>query len=401
MKRMKRVKRYVRSHWKIISFVGLSAAVVAFIMLYRLGSLTGGISTAELQQRAFAGNWHHIIHDPLNAPLTSLEWLCLAISSHQGQTLTRLASTVFGVLALVSFAYVLRRWYGVRTALFGTVLFGLSSWFLHVSRFAGPEVLYLWAVPTLLATHIAWERYSKRPFTTFIAIAVLAILLYIPGMFWLVLLSLTMQSHHLIDGWRQLKQIWQRVGLVALFVVLMAPLGVALIHTPTLIQDWLGLPQTFSDPGEVPRRFAQTIGILIWRGPKQPQLWLDRIPVLDVFSGIMGLLGTVFYARHIAAPRTRLLVSMYVIGAIFYSLGGSVSFSMLIPIIYLVIAAGVGYLLHEWLHVFPRNPLARSIGFGLLGLAISLACVYNVRAYFVAWPHNETTIATFKTRLRS
>ena len=376
--------------------VCLCGAVIIFLMLYRLGSLTNGLSNAELGQQQFASSWHHIAHNPLNAPLSAVEWLLLTIFANHSATVTRLGSAVFGVLALVAFAYVLRRWYGIRTAFFGTILFGFSSWFLHISRLASPEVLYLWAVPTLLATHIAWERHIKKSTATFFAIVVFGILLYIPGMLWLVILSLGLQSHHLVNGWKQLKRIWQRIVLILLFLLILTPLAIALIQTPSLIQTWLGLPQVFNQPGEMPKRLVQSISFLVWRGPKQPELWLDRLPILDVFSILMAFLGVIFYIKHLLAPRTRLLVGIYIIGAFLYALGGSVGFSVLIPVVYLIIAAGVGYLLHEWFRVFPRNPLARSVGLGLMGLAIGFACLYNFRAYFVAWPHNTATTTVFR-----
>lgn len=90
-----------------------------------------------------------------------------------------------------------------------------------------------------------------------------------------------------------------------------------------------------------------------------------------------------------------MLLAMYLIGALLFALGGPVGISILVPIVYLMVAAGFGYLLHEWLLVFPRNPLARSLGFGLLGIAVTLTCVYNLRTYFVAWPHNPATKAAF------
>src|SRR6201999_2850511 len=125
------------------------------------------------------------------------QWVFLTIFSHHGLTITRLPSVVFGLLAFAAFAYVLRRWYGMRTAGFGLLLFATSSWYLHVSRHASPDVLYLWAMPMLLATHIAWERHMRKPFISFVAIAILGALLYIPGMFWLILVSLGLQPHHL------------------------------------------------------------------------------------------------------------------------------------------------------------------------------------------------------------
>jgi hypothetical protein len=112
----------------------------------------------------------------------------------------------------------------------------------------------------------------------------------------------------------------------------------------------------------------------------------------------MALLGVLFYAKHLQAPRTRLLGSMFILGAVLFALGGPVPFTVLVPIAYLFVVAGIAYLLHEWLSVFPRNPLARSLGYGVLALAVTLSCTYNLRAYFIAWPHSRTTVTTFHVR---
>ena len=137
---------------------------------------------------------------------------------------------------------------------------------------------------------------------------------------------------------------------------------------------------------------------VFWRGPLNSQLWLDRLPLLDVFAAAMLLLGIVFYAKHWLAPRTRLLFGFFLVASVFVALGAAVQMSTLVPILYLVLTGGIGYLLHEWLRVFPLNPLARSIGFGLIGLAIAVSCFYNFRSYFIAWPHNSATTATFDNR---
>lgn len=395
---MKKIRTLLGAHWRAICAVILAAIVAGFLLLYRLGSLTGTLSPDEFSQQAFSGSWHHIVSNPLNFPLTALQWLALTLPGHHGHTLTRLPSVIFGLLTLYAFAYVLRRWYGVRSALFGTIIFATASWFLHVSRYASYEILYLWAVPTLLAVHIAWERHSKNALATFAAVLLICILLYIPGFFWLVLAVLSLQYHHLLDGWRSLNKLWRRIALVAMFIVALAPLAAAIVRHPALGQTWLGLPHTFADPAEIPRRLAQSVTFLVWRGPLTPALWLDRLPVLSIFTAAMALLGVFFYAKHFSAPRTRLLAAIFVIGAIFYAIGGAVGYSALVPVVYLLIAGGVGYLLHEWLRVFPRNPLARSIGYILIAFIIGLNCLYTLRSYFIAWPHSPTTVAAFRNQ---
>jgi hypothetical protein len=138
-----------------------------------------------------------------------------------------------------------------------------------------------------------------------------------------------------------------------------------------------------------------SLSFFVYKGPTTATVWLPRLPILDFFSLIMMVLGALFYAKHIRAPRTRMLLILFILGAALFALGGPVTISILVPLMYLLVTAGFGYLLHEWLLVFPRNPLARSLGFSLLGIAVSLSCIYNLRAYFVAWPHNSATEAAF------
>jgi hypothetical protein len=327
-----------------------------------------------------------------------VQWLILTIIPHHGNTVTRAASPIFGILALAAFAYILRRWYGVRTAVYGSVIFGLSSWFLHVSRFAGPDVLYLWAVPTLIALLVAWDRHHTRRKALYLTTSVLAVLLYIPGIIWLILASLLLQRHLLTDAWTTAKTVVGRISVAFLAGVLLAPLAVALVQTPSLLKTWLGLPATFTSPGAVGHGLLHSLSFFVYRGPATPELWLQRAPILNFFGLVMLVLGCMFYAQHIRAPRTRLLISYVLLGGLLFALGGPVTISVLVPLVYLVIAAGFGYLLHEWLQVFPRNPLARAVGFGLMALAVALACLHDLRAYYVAWPHSPATQSAFHVR---
>ena len=388
----------MRTHWQQLSVVASASIILGLLLLYRLGSLTGGLSSDEVSQQLFSASWHHILDNPLFAPLTVVQWLFLTVFSHHTPAMTRLPSLLFAILTLAAFSYVLKRWYGIRTALLGSILFGFSSWFLHASRLGTIDILYVWAMPTVLALQLAWQRYNNRFLFQIIALIGVAALLYIPGLLWPLIAGLLLQPQQLRTVWQGLQTWWRRALMILLFVILMAPLVYGLAKTPSLVQAWLGLPHSFTSATEVAKRLVESVSFFVIRGPQLPALWLDTLPILDIFAIFMAVLGVLFYVKHFTLPRTRLLGGLFVIGALFFALGGPVMLSILVPLVYLVVIAGVGYLLHDWLRVFPRNPLARSIGFGLVGIAIALSCAYNVRSYFVAWPHNPTTEQTFQHR---
>jgi uncharacterized membrane protein YoaK (UPF0700 family) len=76
-------------------------------------------------------------------------------------------------------------------------------------------------------------------------------------------------------------------------------------------------------------------------------------------------------------------------------LGGSLSLALLLPIIYFVAANGIAAMLVSWFTVFPRNPVARSIGLILITAAVLITCVFHVKRYFVAWPNASETTQAF------
>jgi hypothetical protein len=65
------------------------------------------------------------------------------------------------------------------------------------------------------------------------------------------------------------------------------------------------------------------------------------------------------------------------------------------PIIYLVVAAGIAHLLNQWFSVFPRNPIARTIGWSLIGIVLVLVCSFHLVHYFVGWPQASATHEVF------
>jgi uncharacterized membrane protein (DUF485 family) len=72
---------------------------------------------------------------------------------------------------------------------------------------------------------------------------------------------------------------------------------------------------------------------------------------------------------------------------------------MLVPVVYLILTTGIAYMLHDWFKVFPNNPIARSVGIGVIAVAILLTSVYQTRSYFVAWRYSTETRQAFTAKL--
>ncbi len=394
---MEKINGYVSERWRLIGWSLLALVAVGWLMLYKLGSLTGGLSAGELAAAAAPVGWHGIYHQPLDLPLNFARSVVFALSPGHGQTLTRLPNTIFGGLAIAAFAWLVWLWHGTRTAVLAGLLFATGAWTLHASRLASFDVLYLWAMPTLLLLHVMVAKHGRRPLVWYGSLLIWGLMLYIPGLVWLIGIEIWLQRSVLAGSWRHFRAWWQRL-LYGLAGAVWLPLLVWGLTRPGKLVSWLGLPAHFASPAHLLKQFAAVPVHLFIRGPQYPDIWLGRAPVMDIFTLAVCLAGIYFYASRPKASRSRLLGLFALAAFVLVGLGGPVGLSLLVPLLYVMAATGITYLLHEWLQVFPNNPLARGLGLGLVALAVGLSCVYNLRAYFVAWPHNPETRVVFQHR---
>jgi hypothetical protein len=226
------------------------------------------------------------------------------------------------------------------------------------------------------------------------------LLLTIPGFVWLVAADIFLQREVISEGWQQHKKVWQRfLGILLLLIWL--PLVIKNIRHADQAKLWIGLPARFPGVLKLLKQFIAVFVHIFFRGPQYPSLWVGKAPLFDAFTLVMSLIGIYFYATHYKSSRSRLLATMFVISTILIALGGAVSLSLDVGLIYVMAAMGIAYMLHNWAKVFPRNPLAKSIGIGLLTLAVAVSCAYNIRSYFVAWPLNPATKGSFSYHLKS
>ncbi len=393
----------LRAHYKRVNLTYLTLAVViliglAFLLLYHLGSLTGGLSSGEIDTSKAVVGWHGIYHNPLNLPINFIRSIVFFIYPTHGQTLTRLPNTLFGLLSIINFSFLVYLWHGKRTAILAGTLFASAAWTLHVSRLASMDVMYLWGITTLLLSHVIYYQFKDKLRYFYINLFVWGILITIPGLIWLVIIDLAFQRSRIASSWKSLNKWWQRI-IAVILPLLWLPLLVLSFRSSSLLKQWVGLPNRFPSLLHILKDIIAVPFHLFIRGPKYPTLWLGKVPVLDFFVLAMAVIGIYFYAQNYKSSRSRLLGSLFLVSALLVGLGGSVSFSLVVPFAYLMASTGITYLLRSWMNVFPLNPLARSLGVTLIVLAVTASCIYNLRSYFIAWPGNPDTKANFNRRL--
>lgn len=383
--------------WRLSLGIFVALLLLSALLVYRLGSLTPGLSQPELAVLQQNQTIHQIIHNPILAPYKLLELAVLRLHFSSAWAF-RSISAGFAAISIVLFFFILKRWHTHRIALLGTALFASSSWFLHSARLATPDILFAFGSLALISYGIWLLRitYTGRviPFGLILA----AFLLYIPGMVWLLVPAAIWWWKPIWKKFKQTPLLPKLLGLVV-GLGLTSPLAWAIYRQPSLLKAVLGLPETFPHLATVLHNLAIIPTQLVFHGPSNPTLWLGRLPLLDAFTLVMILLGSYAYFFQFTLDRTRLLLGAMALSISLIALHGPVNLLLLAPCLFIVATAGLALMLQQWFTVFPRNPIARTLGLSLLVLAVALTCVYNLDSYFVAWSQAPATKQAFTKRL--
>lgn len=395
---MKRLTDWLKQRSLLLGITLLCLLFVAGCLLWALGSLTHGVSAREIAFGDHRSSLSSLIHNPLGLPQTLLAWLLgLVLHSYVG---LRLASVIWGAVGIAAMAYVLLHWYGPRAAWFGSALFVCSAWFLHLARLATTDILLVVAPVVLFASYVLLLQYGKTSIGRLGWLALQGCLLYVPGMIWLMLLHGFWQRRELAATWRRIRLWPERAAVTFLILLFAIPLAADtwLGQTKVIALELLGLPQHLPHLSDIAANAGHQLLFLGVRGTAAPDAWLNHLPILGMFCLIMLVAGLYFYLTHFTAKRSKLLLSVGFVSFVLASLGGSATISLLVGWLYLIITGGIAYLLYQWFKVFPRNPVARSCGIAIVTIAVAMACLYGLRQYFIAWPHNRPSQNAFQVR---
>lgn len=397
MRVFKAIRTFIAKRWLSFALYGGLLAVVGWLLWWQLGSLTGGYSAGELATLKASYSLSGIYHNPVNAPFTLLVHALLYLP-YNDLLLVRVAATLVALLTITVFYWLVRHWHGQRAAIFGTLVFGSSAWFLHTARLGTPDVL-MFGLLALTACSV-WFKAGRQALPVVLLLVLAAGFIYVPGMVWFIAAGVVWQWHTIDDVFK--KHLWMVTLGGFLLLGILAPLGLAIYHTPSLGKEIIGLPAagwpqpitTLWHIAEVPLRFVA-------RGPEGPEHWLGHLAILDGFCLAMFALGVYVYAKHARLVRTQLVMVILLIGIALAGLNGPVSPSIVVPFLFIVIAAGIGLLMDRWYAVFPRNPIAQTVGVGAVCIVVLASCTYGFRHYFIAWPHSPSTKAVFVVRPES
>lgn len=388
-------KKVLASVWRFVTTVGVMIFIVFVLLFSRLDTLVENYSRAELITAESASSLSTILSNPLNAPYKLVVYGITQLNNNP-LLATRITSAIFGFLSLLLFYYLIRRIQRKRTAFLVTILLATSAWFLHIARYGTPDIMLIFTgLLCVVCGSLVMER-SEQKFVTVAAICALAISLYVPGTIWLLIAALIVRRDKDI---RRILQMLKPYELVLLAVLLLAfvavPVGMAIVHKPSFVLAMFGIPLHLPTITTYLHNLAMVPLSLFVYSPLNPALSLGHLPLLDIPTSAFFVLGMYYYFKYRTLDRAKMLALLMVGAGFLIALGGDVTNAVLVPSVYVCVAGGVALLLSQWFTVFPKNPLAQTVGVTLLALVIFGSVFYNLRSYFVAWPHWQPTKAVF------
>lgn len=379
--------KFAKNNWQTIVVV-LPVFIGTILFLSRI---PGSAAEAEHTTAQLSASLKNVFDNPINAPYKLVAFFATLLSP--SVLAVRSVSILFFFLSILALYYTLRHWHSNRAAGLATAAFAANSIALAVGRLGTELVMIMgWFIFTGM---LLWQVHGKsNKIVPNLVLVALAVLLYTPGAPWFFFVFLFFYWDRFRKAFVNVKNRHLIIGVIAL-IALLAPLVIAFTKNPNTAIEWLLLPQSF-DITNLYKSALQVPSAYIYKMSLNPLINVSSLPVFDLASGFLFLIGIYAYSKKLRLDRTRLMIAVSLVGLIVGALGQvMVAVIMLLPFAFSVIAAGIEYLLDEWNGIFPKNPFARSFGLLVITTVVLFGMYYQLTRFLVVWPQAVETRNTY------
>ncbi len=383
-------------NWKsivIASFLGLGLVAILFP---QPTVLQNNINIYELpiieKINNYDNPWYRAVGAPFLAPAIAINSLI-----ENAPLSARVVSGLFIFATVILFYRLIKAWFNQRMAIIAAALLATNSLMLNTARQAT-----LWAATVFITVAVFYclnlfLRSKDNRFWAFLAFVVsIAIAAYIPYGIWIIAIA---TAGLFIYGKKKLRKISKKqlITAGAAYIVILLPLLISLMGAPGQLKELLGINGGFIGLKNFAFNMAyQLSGIYIY-AKENPIAWVGNLPLLDIFTAALSLLGIFYFIRRFRHRRSILIFSSF--GILFFTVALSFNYlnhqSIFLPILYIFFIAGLIELMKRWLTIFPRNPLMRTLGISLVVTAVAFSVFFQMERYFVAWSNSPTTRSVY------
>jgi hypothetical protein len=373
--------------WRRQSIYGFLLLILLSFIVIQLSIIPSRFATVESTYASETSVFTNIAQDPLSLPHKLATYGAIQFSDSIRSV--RAVSIVILGISIIALYRIIKRWHSEKIALFTAAMFGLNATTLAVGRLATPLVLILcWSI---IISILMWLQHGhSKKVAPIVLLIISAALIYVPGAPYFFILLTILFGKKLLKITKTLSRKTIYTGIM-FSILLLGPLVYSFFNDISLIRNWFLIPQNI-DWSTVPSNILKVPSAFIYKTPVDPLLNVGTLPVLDVASGGLFLMGLYAYQKNSKLERTKIMILTAIFGIILGALGEvTIGIVLLMPFVYSVIAAGISFILDEWYSVFPRNPIARSFGLLLVTFVILMSIYYQTTRFFVVWPQAPET----------
>lgn len=399
--------------WAILGGIML---VAIFFRFWRLDSLPPGLHPDEaangldIVHRIFHGDLRILYNTngPREALFFYLQAIFVAIWGNTVLAL-RIAPAIIGVLAVYATYLWGSDWFGRRVGLLAAAVASINVWAVTVTRDGFRASLTPLMVALLM--YFAGRAIKTRKLVYFIlAGATLGLGCYTYTAFD----TLVFGSIFLLGYLFVVRRDWLRQNTAKLVtgtvvaLLILSPLLYLTIRHPGESTTARAGGTSFLNKGLNQGKPLQTL----WTSAEKTLLQFNvhgdenarqntpGVPMLDIFVGLMFLLGVVISLANLKRPKYFALLVVFgtmLLSAIVTAEGIPHGLRTLgsAPPAFILAALGINFVLASWYKTFPINAPARSIGLYLILLLLSLSAINSYKQYFVAWAQDPRTFAAY------
>lgn len=382
-------------YWSIVVFVGSALLFTWRLSNGALLNTTRGEQVVIGQIARQANLWNNL--SGLNGLYFSLGHLTYFL--YGSITGARLASVIIGLCSVMLVYWVVSSWHGYRVALLAAAIFATNLSVLALSRHATPLVSQLWLGASLITGMVIIRR--QHNYSGLLAWLLLGALdLYIPGAVLLVVAYIILNLTELRLTLADVKGFWRKLTPFLITIIAIAPMAIGFMRSYS--RHYLAIYLGYRLHGPLLTALKQygtnlinvPSDLFIRSSGFSPSYVLGHQPFLALADTLIIAVAVYVYITRIKDKRWRYVLTFTGLIWLMAAFGVLRPFAIL-PLTAIAAGTGMAYLLREWYVVFPRNPIARFGGIGLMSIVILFACIYSGRSYYVAWYNNPKTLLRF------
>ena len=357
-----------------------------------VGQLLPGYSSAEKEVLEITSQFPHIVDNFLYYPYYFLVYLSRFLIE-DGIFAARLVSVLAIMGSSGCLLFLIRHKFGVLMSLIGVSIFTLNAWIVQIARTGTPEALALFFALGLLALIILTREHIQSSYLKALCLVGACLNWFMPLIPWFLAGVLT----YLLYNQTNFKRLFSfrfRFSIITLAVVLSSLMVLSFQDNPSHILTIWGMPDQFSNIGQIFKNLFTTIQSIFWQAPINPENWLTNLPFLSIFTASFIPFGIYASRKKLSKASRHIFIFFLAILLLIASINNgiqTIGLEILLVLIMLIVIAGINEFLTHWKKVFPLNPLAKFIGVIVIIGLLNLSIFYQLRKYFVAWANHSQT----------